>query len=180
MQNTQNMIFELDKSKEILERTPEVLKSLLTGLSEEWIKNNEGENTWSPYEVVGHLIFGEKTDWIVRIKCILSESENKRFEPFDRFAQLKENPNRPITDLLDEFKVLRERNLNELTSLNITQEDHNKTGIHPEFGDVTLKQLISTWAVHDLGHIAQISRVMAKQYTEEVGPWMNYLGILKK
>ena len=173
------MNFELNKSIEVLEKTPQVLESLLNGLSKEWIVNNEGENTWSPYDIVGHLIFGEKTDWIVRIKTILSESENKLFEPFDRFAQLKEDQNKPIQELIKEFKIIRKSNLNELISLNITSEDYNLTGIHPEFGQVTLKQLISTWAVHDLGHIAQISRVMAKQYTEEVGPWINYLGILK-
>ena len=174
------MIFELDKSKEILERTPNVLDTLLTGLSKGWIENNEGKNTWSPYDIVGHLIFGEKTDWIVRIKTILNNSENKLFEPFDRFAQLNEDQNRPISDLINEFKLLREKNLNELESLNISQKDYERVGIHPEFGNVTLKQLISTWAVHDLGHIAQITRVMAKQYTKEVGPWINYLGILKK
>lgn len=174
------MIFELDKSKEILERTPNVLDTLLTGLSKGWIENNEGKNTWSPYDIVGHLIFGEKTDWIVRIKTILNNSENKLFEPFDRFAQLNEDQNRPISDLINEFKLLREKNLNELESLNISQKDYERIGIHPEFGNVTLKQLISTWAVHDLGHIAQITRVMAKQYTKEVGPWINYLGILKK
>lgn len=174
------MIFELDKSKEILERTPNVLDTLLTGLSKGWIENNEGKNTWSPYDIVGHLIFGEKTDWIVRIKTILNNSKNKLFEPFDRFAQLNEDQNRPISDLINEFKLLREKNLNELESLNISQKDYERVGIHPEFGNVTLKQLISTWAVHDLGHIAQITRVMAKQYTKEVGPWINYLGILKK
>lgn len=174
------MIFELDRSKEILERTPNVLDTLLTGLSKGWTENNEGKNTWSPYDIVGHLIFGEKTDWIVRIKTILKNSENKLFEPFDRFAQLNEDQNRPISDLINEFKLLREKNLNELESLNITQKDYERVGIHPEFGNVTLKQLISTWAVHDLGHIAQITRVMAKQYTKEVGPWINYLGILKK
>ena len=173
------MNFELNKSIEILEKTPLVLETLLNGLSKEWIVNNEGKNTWSPYDIVGHLIFGEKTDWMVRIKTILSESENKLFEPFDRFAQLKEDQNKPIQELIKEFKIIRKSNLNELISLNITSEDYNLTGIHPEFGQVTLKQLISTWAVHDLGHIAQISRVMAKQYTEEVGPWINYLGILK-
>ncbi len=174
------MIFELDKSKEILERTPKVLETLLNGLSKEWIENNEAKNTWSPYDIVGHLVFGEKTDWIVRMKTILSDSENKLFEPFDRFAQLNENQNKPIGDLINEFKLLRVKNLNELELLNITQKDFERVGIHPEFGNVTLKQLISTWAVHDLGHIAQITRVMAKQYTKEVGPWINYLGVLKK
>ncbi len=174
------MDFELHKSIEILEKTPQVLETLLVGLSREWIENNEGENTWSPYDIVGHLIFGEKTDWIVRIKTIVSESENKLFEPFDRFSQLNKDQNEPINDLIKEFRVLRENNLNELTSLHLTQKDFDRIGIHPEFGNVTLRQLISTWAVHDLGHIAQISRVMARQYKKEVGPWINYLGILKK
>ncbi|TPN85123.1 DinB family protein [Aquimarina algicola] len=174
------MNFELDKSIEILRNTPLVLKTMLDGLSEEWIKNNEGENTWSPYDILGHLIVGEQTDWIVRVKIILSDSENKFFEPFDRFAQFNQDQTKPISDLIIEFKSLREKSLKELTSLHITQKDFDRIGIHPEFGKVTLKQLISTWAVHDLGHIAQISRVMAKQYTEEVGPWYNYLGILKK
>lgn len=174
------MNFELHRSIEILHNTPQVLDTLLNGLSKEWLYNNEGENSWSPYDIVGHLIFGEKTDWIVRIKIILSESENKLFEPFDRFAQLHEDQTKPITDLINEFKILRENNLNELTALHITPNDLDRIGIHPDFGEVTLKQLISTWAVHDLGHIAQISRVMAKQYKEEVGPWIDYLGILKK
>ena len=172
------MDFELIKSIEILERTPKVLDTLLNGLSKEWINNNEGENTWSPYDIVGHLIFGEKTDWIIRIKTILSDNDNKIFEPFDRFAQLNENQNRSIEDLINEFKILRKKNLNELELLNISQEDYGKIGIHPEFGNVNLKQLVSTWAVHDLGHIAQITRVMSKQYKNEVGPWINYLGIL--
>ncbi len=174
------MNFELSKSLEILAKTPLVLDALLNGLSKEWIENNEGENTWSPFDIVGHLIFGEKTDWMVRIKTILSESENRLFEPFDRFAQLTENQEKTISELIHEFKELRKRNLNELNTLNITSNDLNRTGIHPEFGEVNLKQLISTWAVHDLGHLAQISRVMAKQYKNEVGPWINYLGILKR
>lgn len=174
------MEFKLNESIEILKRTPFVIESCLSGLSEDWVKNNEGKNTWSPYDVVGHLIFGEKTDWINRIKTILSDSENKLFEPFDRFSQLKEDQNRPICDMIQEFKVLRKKNIDELTSLNITRKDLNRIGIHPEFGEVSLKQLISTWTVHDLGHVGQISRVMAKQYSKEVGPWIDYLRILKK
>ena len=174
------MEFELDKSIEILKNTPQVIESILSGLSIDWIKNNEGINTWSPYDIVGHLIFGEKTDWMVRIKIILNESENKRFDPFDRFAQLNEDQNILIDELISEFKLLRTNNLKELVLLNITEKDYDKIGIHPEFGEVTLKQLVSTWAVHDLGHIAQLSRVMAKQYTNEVGPWINYLSILNK
>ena len=174
------MNFDLHKSLEILEKTPRVLDSLLNGLSDDWINSNEGENTWSPYDIVGHLNFGEKTDWLVRIKIILKESENKLFEPFDRFAQLREHQEKHITNLIDEFKELRENNLLEIKALKISKEDLEKTGIHPDFGEVNLRQLISTWAVHDLGHIAQISRVMAKQYKNEVGPWINYLGVLKR
>ena len=174
------MKFDLNNSIEILEKTPKILESYLNGLSINWLKNNEGENTWSPYDIVGHLIFGEKTDWITRAKTILSQSENKMFEPFDRFAQLKENQNRPISELIAEFKSLRKSNLKELKSLNITNKDFKHKGIHPEFGEVTLEQLISTWVVHDLGHISQISRVMAKQYETNVGPWKAYLGILNK
>ncbi|TDQ32218.1 DinB family protein [Zeaxanthinibacter enoshimensis] len=174
------MEFELKKAIEILENTPLVLESLLNGLSKEWIRNNEGENTWSPYDVVGHLVFGEKTDWMVRIRIILSDSENRSFTPFDRFAQMDADQNIPVKSLLDEFRLLRMNNLEELASLNIQREDLDRVGVHPEFGEVTLKQLISAWAVHDLGHIAQISRVMAKQYTQEVGPWTRYMGILKK
>lgn len=174
------MNFDLEKSIEILEKTPQVVETFLTGLSVDWIVNNEGENTWSPYDVVGHLIHGEKTDWMIRIKIILRDENNKLFEPFDRFAQLNEDQSRSINELIGEFKTLRENNLMELKSLNIMTNDFDLKGIHPQFGEVSLKQLISTWAVHDLGHIAQISRVMAKQYKDEVGPWVNYLGILKK
>ena len=174
------MKFDLNNSIEILEKTPKILESYLSGLSNNWLKNNEGKNTWSPYDIIGHLIFGEKTDWIIRTKTILSKSENKMFEPFDRFAQLKEDQNKPISELLTEFKSLRKSNLKELKSLNITNKDFRLKGIHPEFGEVTLDQLLSTWVVHDLGHISQISRVMSKQYEKNVGPWKAYLGILNK
>jgi len=174
------MKFDLNKSVEILEKTPMVLESILSELSSCWTKSNEGKNSWSPYDILGHLIFGEKTDWMVRVKIILSQSKNKMFEPFDRFAQLKEKQNKTISDLIAEFKNLRKSNLKELKSLNITNKDFELKGMHPEFGEVTLEQLISTWVVHDLGHIAQISRVMAKQYKTNVGPWNAYLGILNK
>lgn len=173
------MKFSLQQSIEILERSPYVLETMLKGLSTEWIKNNEGENTWSPYDIVGHLVFGEKTDWVLRVNIILSDVEDKLFEPFDRFAQLHEEV-KPLDKLLNEFKLLRANNLKELSDLNIKSEDYTRTGVHPEFGTVTLEQLLSTWAVHDIGHIAQISRVMAKQYTNKVGPWIDYLSILKK
>ena len=172
------MKFDLQKSIAILERTPDVLTTMLQGISKEWIHTNEGKDTWSPYDVVGHLIVGEKTDWLVRTKIILSDSENKVFVPFDRFAQLQAKQDIPISELLTEFASLREKNLTELAALQITNEDLNRTGIHPELGEVTLAQLLAAWTAHDLGHIAQISRVMAKQYTNEVGPWKQYLKIV--
>ena len=173
------MNFDIHKSLEILQRTPLVIETLLCGVSEEWVRSNEGENTWSPYDVLGHLIHGERTDWISRTKIILSDSPQKQFQPFDRFAQLNTDQNRPIQELLEEFKALRAQSLNELMAFQLNDDMLAKKGIHPEFGDVTLKELLSTWVVHDLGHIAQIARVMAKQYKSEVGPWTAYLGILK-
>lgn len=173
------MTFSLQKSIEILSKTPETLSTLLHDLSGEWLLNNEGENTWSPYDIVGHLIHGEKTDWIVRAKIILSDKEDKTFIPFDRFAQEQESKGKTIHELLAEFSKLRTQNIETLVKLQISENDLLKKGMHPELGEVNLKQLLSTWTVHDLGHIAQISRVMAKQYANEVGPWNAYLGILK-
>ncbi|MEO0339958.1 MAG: DinB family protein [Bacteroidota bacterium] len=172
------MKFNIQKSIEILSRTPAVLEALLSNLSPEWWQNNEGKDTWSPYDVLGHLIHGEKTDWVVRSKIILSDHTNKTFEPFDRFAQMQEEK-KTMEDLLAEFKILRAENIKELQSLNINDETLQWKGIHPALGEAKLKELLSTWTVHDLGHIAQISRVMAKQYQTEVGPWKAYLGILK-
>ncbi|MCF6131487.1 DinB family protein [Flavobacterium wongokense] len=174
------MNFNLSKSIEILERTPTVLETLLNGLSNEWIQNNEGEETWSPFDVLGHLIHGEKTDWIARTEIILSDKADKTFPPFDRFAQFEESKGKTISDLLNEFTDLRNTNLIALKSKNITSEDLTKTGIHPTFGAVTLENLLACWVAHDLGHIAQISRVMAKQYKEEVGPWREFLPILDR
>ena len=164
---------------EILERTPAVLESMLTSLPDRWIRSNEGENTWSPYDIVGHLIIGEKTDWMVRVRVILNSSEKKIFKPFDRFAQFSTNQNLPLSELVHEFSILRNINLKELKSLNLESQQLMLKGTHPALGEVTLEQLLSTWVVHDLGHIAQISRVMAKQYKNNVGPWQAYLGILK-
>ncbi len=173
------MTFDIHASIEILSRTPATLEALLNGLSTPWLINNEGENTWSPYDIVGHLIHGEKTDWMPRAKIILSKLEDKTFVPFDRFAQLNEDQEQPIEELLKEFRAIRTENLKELKALSIDDAQLSKTGIHPELGQVRLKELLSTWVVHDLGHISQISRVMAKQYKTEVGPWKAYLGILK-
>ncbi|WP_298418592.1 DinB family protein [uncultured Kordia sp.] len=174
------MTFNLQKSIEILQKTPETLRTLLHDLSDDWLFHNEGKNTWSPYDIIGHLIHGEKTDWIVRAKIILSDKEDKTFESFDRFAQEQASNGKSIQELLVEFTKFRQYNLEILAQLKITENDLLKKGIHPELGEVNLQQLLATWTVHDLGHIAQIARVMAKQYTTEVGPWKAYLGILKK
>lgn len=174
------MEFKLERSIEILERTPIVIEELLKGISREWTMSNEGENTFSPYDVLGHLIHGEKTDWIPRMKLILSDETDKTFQPYDRFAQFEESNGKSLTQLLDEFKKRRQENLAVLRSKNITEMDLNKTGTHPSFGEVSLRQLLSTWTVHDLNHISQICRAMSKQYKENVGPWIDYLSILKK
>ena len=170
------MEFDLNKSLEILERTPRVLYTMLSGLSDDWVFNNEGSDTWSPFDVLGHLIHGERTDWITRTKIILESGGS--FEPFDRFAQLKESEGKNLDDLLEEFKLLRHKNLEELKAMYDLEGSLDKTGIHPEFGEVTLRQLLSCWTAHDLGHIYQISRVMAKNYKSQVGPWIKYLRVL--
>ncbi len=174
------MEFSLDKSLEILERTPQVLNCLLSGISEEWTSKNEGCESWSTYDVVGHLIHGEKTDWIPRMKHILELGTSQPFVPFDRFAQFEASKGKPLSSLLDEFTQLRLENLRILNNTPLDEDALEKKGIHPALGEVTLRQLLSCWTVHDLGHIAQISRVMAKQYTSEVGPWIAYLGILRQ
>ncbi|MGC4021053.1 MAG: DinB family protein [Cyclobacteriaceae bacterium] len=174
------MKFSLDKTFEISERTPKVLKELTNELSPEWINSNEGPETWSVFDIVGHLIYGEKTDWVPRMELILSDKSDKLFTPFDRFAQFEESKGKDFKSLLDEFEKLRIHNLQKIKSLNLSESDFSKTGIHPTFGIVTLRQLFSTWAVHDLNHINQISRVMAKQYYNEVGPWVEFLGILNR
>jgi uncharacterized damage-inducible protein DinB len=173
------MEFSVEKSLQILERTPNVLIVMLQNISEDWTSVNEGAETWSVYDIIGHLIHGEKTDWIPRADIILSDNVDKKFTPFDRFAQFEDSKGKTLSQLLIEFKILRERNLEQLRSKKLTDKDLGKTGIHPHFGEVTLLQLLATWVVHDLNHIAQISRVMAKQYKTEVGPWTEYLRILQ-
>lgn len=173
------MSFDLYKSIEILERTPAVITDMLHGLSEEWTGQNEGPDTWSPYDIVGHLIHGEKTDWITRMNIIRSVGTDKRFEPFDRFAQIRDGKGKTLSQLLDAFRSLREQNLQVLRSANLIPEDLSKEGIHPAFGSVSLSQLLAAWVVHDLNHIAQIARVMAVQYRSAVGPWVAYLRVLQ-
>lgn len=173
------MNFSLSKSIEILERTPDVLIAMLQYVSTEWTLNNEGAETWSAYDIVGHLIHAEKTDWIPRLEIILSNKPDKNFKPFDRFAQFEESKEKSLPLLLHEFKHLRQTNIEILRSKKLTDKDLKKIGIHPAFGEVTLSQLLSTWTVHDLNHIAQIARVMAKHYKNDVGPWIEYLRILQ-
>jgi len=173
------MSFDLNKSLEILDRTPQLLQLYLSGLSKEWTHNNEGPETWSAYDIIGHLIHGEKTDWIPRLKIILDDQIKEPFDSFDRFAQFEQSKGKSLAILLKEFADLRSQNLQFLRSCDLTQDDFKRTGMHPELGEVSLKHLLATWVTHDLGHIAQISRVMAKQYRQEVGPWLAYLSILK-
>jgi len=172
------MKFNLNQAISVLEKTPSVLKTLLSNLSSEWTHQNEGENTWSPYDVIGHLVHGEKTDWIPRLNIVLDGTPNKTFEPYDRFAQFEMSKGKSLDDLLNEFESLRKDNLIELKSKQLSNDDLALYGIHPELGPVSLSQMLSAWVVHDLGHIAQISRVMAKQFKSEVGPWPRYLTIL--
>jgi hypothetical protein len=174
------MYFDLSKSIEILERTPKMLKILLLGISPDWTFSNEGGDTWSVYDVVGHLIHGEKTDWIVRAEIILSDNSTKTFTPFDRFAQFEDSKGKNMIQLVEEFEDLRNKNLELLRSKKLSLQDLQKRGLHPALGEVTLSQLLATWVVHDLNHLSQISRVMAKQYKNEVGVWIEYLRILKE
>jgi uncharacterized damage-inducible protein DinB len=153
---------------------------MLQNISPDWTENNEGGETWSVFDVLGHLVHGEKTDWIPRAKIILSDAPDKTFQPFDRFAQFDESKGKTLQQLLDELKMLRKKNIEILRSEKLTNENLEEKGGHPALGEVTLAQLLATWTVHDLDHISQISRIMAKQYKEAVGPWVEYLGILNR
>jgi DinB family protein len=174
------MTMDLKQTTAILRRTPATIDALLRDLPETCLLNNEGPETWSPYDVVGHLIHGEETDWIPRVKIILEHGDTREFEPFNRVAMFKKSQGKSIAELLDTFADLRASNLRELESMNLTPELLAKHGHHPELGVVTLEQLLATWAVHDLGHIRQVVRVMAKQYSDAVGPWRAYLSILSE
>ena len=172
------MNFNKEQAIAILEKTPVVFKHLFAGLNDEWILSNEGPDTFSPYDVVGHLIHGELTDWVVRAKHILAVGTATSFEPWDRFAQFENSKGKTLDKLLDEFEVIRRENINWLKSVHLAETDLAKKGIHPVLGEVTLKNLLSTWVVHDLTHIAQVTRVMAKQYKDEIGPWTEFFRIL--
>ncbi len=172
--------FNLDQCLEILERTPEVVRELLAGLPANWTRTNEGGETWSPFDVIGHLIHGEKTDWIPRVEIILGSGPDKKFKPFDRTAMFRDSEGQSLEDLIEEFGEVRRASLERLQAMPLTDADLDRTGIHPEFGTVTLRQLLATWVVHDLDHIVQISRVMARQLTADVGPWIAYLRVLRE
>jgi hypothetical protein len=174
------MSFHLTEAIAVLERTPATLRALLGGLPDSWTTANEGPDTFSPFDNVGHLIHGERTDWIPRARLILAQGTNRRFEPYDRFAQIRESEGKSLAELLDEFARLREENLVTLRGWKLSDRELALEGEHPELGWVTLRQLLATWVAHDLGHVAQTSRVMAKRYRESVGPWRAYLPILDR
>lgn len=174
------MTFHLTDAIPVLERTPATFRALLAGLPDAWIAANEGPDTFSPFDNVGHLIHGERTDWIPRARIILAQGDNRRFDPYDRFAQVRESQGKRLAELLDEFAQLRNDNLATLRGWRLTEREMALEGEHPELGTVTLRQLLATWVAHDLGHIAQTSRVMAKRYREAVGPWRAYLPVLDR
>ena len=168
----------MEEGVAILARTPATLDALLRGLPEGWIAADEGADTWSPFDIVGHLIHGERTDWMPRAKIIVTHGETRAFDKFDRFAQFAVSEGRTLASLLDEFAGLRHENLRALASLQLTEADLDRRGRHPELGVVTLRQLLATWVAHDLDHVVQISRVLARQYSDEVGPWRAYLRVI--
>jgi len=171
--------FNLADALAVLTRTPIALDALLRGLPNVWVRCNEGKDSWSAFDIVGHLIVGERTDWVPRARIILENGEARPFDPLDRFAQVKESQGKSLEQLLEDFARLRKENLAALQALNLQPEDLNRRGKHPALGVVTLSELLATWAVHDLTHLHQLSRVMAHQYREVVGPWRAYLGVLK-
>lgn len=169
---------DLENTIPLLARTPAALNAFLRDLPEPWTFRNEGDKTWTAFDVIGHLIHGERTDWMPRARMILEFGESRAFEPFDRLAQVRESQGKPLGQLLDEFARLRTENLLELRRLNLRPQDLQRRGRHPALGVVTLSELLATWAAHDLTHLHQISRIMAHQYREAVGPWRAYLGVL--
>jgi hypothetical protein len=176
--------FNLEETVAVLTRTPATLDALLRGLPESWVRSNEGKDTWSAFDLVGHLIVGERTDWMTRVRVILENGEARPFDRFDRLAQsresqTRESQNKSLEQLLDDFARLRRENLAALQALNLQPEDLSRKGRHPALGVVTLRQLLATWTVHDLTHVHQLSRVMAHQYRDAVGPWSAYLGVLQ-
>jgi len=173
------MTFDLENTIALLERTPAALNALLRDLPAFWTQSTEGDNTWTVYGVVGHLIHGEHADWLPRLHRILNDGETKAFDPFDRLAQERESAGKSLPQLLDEFARVRAENVQNLRALELTESDLDRRGLHPSLGPVTLGNLLATWAAHDLTHLHQISRIMAHQLREDVGPWIAFLGVLK-
>ncbi len=174
------MNFSLDDAVPVLRATPATLRAWLADLPETWTHSNEGPETWSPFDIVGHLIHGERTDWIPRLEHLLALGDTRPFVPFDRFAQFRDSQGKSLHELLDTFAQLRQESIRRLESLQVRSRDFGRPGRHPELGPVTLGQLLATWVVHDLNHVAQIARVMGRQYTEAVGPWIEYLPLLQR
>jgi hypothetical protein len=174
------MSFQLADAIAVLERTPATFRALLGGVPADWITGTEGPDTFSPFDNVGHLIHGERTDWIPRARIILEQGTNRQFAPYDRFAQVRESQGKTLAQLLDELAELRAQNLATLRGWNLGERELALRGEHPDLGPVTLSQLLATWVAHDLGHIAQTARVMAKRYREAVGPWRVYLPVLDR
>jgi uncharacterized damage-inducible protein DinB len=172
--------FSLDDALAVLRRTPDILRVWLSDLPDSWTRANEGPETWSPFDIVGHLIHGERTDWMDRVELILTHGDSRPFTPFDRFAHFKASRGKSLGELLDTFAELRDSNLSRLQSLRLQQKDFARPGRHPELGPVTLGQLLATWVAHDLNHLSQIARVMGRQYTGAVGPWVEYLPMLTR
>ena len=173
------MEFRIEQAIEILRTTPHVLRASLKDISDSWVHNNYGESTFSPYDIVGHLIHGERTDWFARAKIILEHGDSKPFEPFDRYAMYEDSKGKTITELLYTFEELRRENIESLTALSLSEQQLDLRGTHPELGPLTLRNLLAMWAVHDLNHIAQMAKSIAYQYRDKVGPFLDYASILK-
>jgi hypothetical protein len=172
------MKFDLERSIELLSATPASLRALLAGLSDEWTASQGDRDNWEPYDIIGHYIYAEEADWIPRAKVILAQADDRTFPPFDRYGQFERSDEESLTDRLDEFERIRRENIAILRSWELVDEELDLKGVHPQFGEVSLRELIATWVVHDLTHIRQIATVMAKRYDEAVGPWKAYLSIL--
>jgi Protein of unknown function (DUF664). len=172
------MRLDIQKATEVLERTPKALGAMLDGVSDEWTTGGNKSN-WAPFDIIGHLIHGEETDWIPRAEIILQQGNDRTFVPFDRVAQFQLSKGKSLRDLLKKFEAKRRESLDTLMSWNLSDEQLKLKGIHPEFGDVSLSELIAAWVTHDLSHISQIAVFMARKYTEAVGPWKEYMSILR-
>ena len=173
------MRFQLQEAIEMLNRTPVVIRAMMSGLPDRWVLSNYGEGTFSPFDVVGHLIHGERTDWIPRARIILDKGERQPFEPFDRYAMFEASMGKTMLELLDTFAMLRAENLIALKGMELTTAKLTLCGTHPALGRVTMEQLLATWVAHDLNHVAQIAKALAYQYVEAVGPWREYLSVLR-